>query len=185
MTSRITSENVTNPLRRALRFFAPAQPRLKLKPALASVPGMTPKENRILIVDDDAVIRKTSALKLEAYGYNVVTASDGPTAIQAARTQKPDLILLDLCLPSDVGAVVWDGFLLMGWLQRLQETKDIPIIVITSGDPERYKFESLTKGAVGFFPKPLDHRKLASVIERAVRKEAADLGPGEIVEFEV
>jgi hypothetical protein len=61
-----------------------------------------PKRKKLLIIDDDAVVLKTTAMQLQAAGYAVVTASDGSSAIQAVRKEKPDLILLDLTFPPDV-----------------------------------------------------------------------------------
>jgi len=127
---------------------------------------------KILVVDDDAVILKTTCMKLKAHGFAVVTATDGPAAISAVRTEKPDLILLDISLPPNVGAVEWDGLLIISWLRRLEEARHIPIIVITGGDPMEYKNRSLAAGAMAFFNKPIDHTDLVSVIERVVRQEA-------------
>jgi len=127
---------------------------------------------KILIVDDDAVILNTTSMKLNARGFAVVTAMGGPSAISAVRNEKPDLILLDISLPPNVGAVAWDGLLIISWLRRLEETRHIPIIVITGGDPMEYKNRSLAAGAMGFFHKPIDHTDLISVIERAVSQDS-------------
>lgn len=128
---------------------------------------------RILLVDDDAIILKTTSMKLESRGYTVATATDGANAIHAVRKEKPDLILLDLSFPADAGggAVPWDGFLIMSWLHRLDEARNIPVIVITGGDPVRYKDRSLASGAIAFFHKPLDHHNLLSLIERTVYQD--------------
>jgi CheY-like chemotaxis protein len=138
----------------------------------ASGSGHASSPKKILIVDDDAVILKTTALKLKSRGHTVVTATDGPTAIGAVRNQKPDLILLDISLPPNMGAVAWDGLLIMSWLRRLEEASQIPIIVITGSDPTQYKNRSLEAGAVAFFHKPIDHGNLLAVIERAVGQDA-------------
>ncbi|MEI9865127.1 MAG: response regulator [Limisphaerales bacterium] len=68
------------------------------------------KAKRILIVDDNEVILKTVSLKLQGAGYKVVTALDGAEAVAAVRREAPDLILLDISFPPDVGGVEWDGF---------------------------------------------------------------------------
>ena len=127
---------------------------------------------KILLVDDDAIVLKTTAMKLKSQSYTVTTASDGAGAIRAARNERPDLILLDLSFPADVGGVAWDGFLIISWLRRVPETKDIPVIIITGGEPARNQDRSLTNGALAFFHKPLDHDALLSVIEGAVRQES-------------
>src|SRR5512136_2500361 len=115
---------------------------------------------KILVVDDNAVILKTISVKLAANGYNVVTAEDGGAAVSAVRREKPDLILLDISFPPDVahgGGVAWDGFLIMNWLRRLEEGKNVPIIVITGGDPAKCKDKALAAGATGFFRKPVNN----------------------------
>src|SRR5216683_1930362 len=93
---------------------------------------------KILVVDDSPVILKALSLKLTAAGYDVLTAEDGAGAVNQARREKPDLILLDISFPPDVahgGGVAWDGFLIMGWVRRMDEGRNIPIIIITGGDP--------------------------------------------------
>ena len=133
---------------------------------------------KILIVDDNRVILKTMSMKLTANGYDVVTAEDGSGAVSMVRKEKPDLILLDLSFPPDVahgGGVAWDGFVIMTWLRRLDEAKNIPIIVITGGDPAKCKDRALAAGAVNFFHKPINNDELLIVIGEALAKVA--VGP--------
>ena len=95
---------------------------------------------KILIVDDDAVIIKTTSAKLKSNGYQVITAMDAAEAVSAVRQNRPDLILLDISFPPDVahgGSVDWDGLKIMAWLQRIDEAKNIPVIIISGGDPEK------------------------------------------------
>src|ERR1051325_5335914 len=137
---------------------------------------------RVLIVDDDEVIRTGLALKLQHHGYDVLTAVDGSEAVSTARHERPDLILLDITFPPDVahgGGVPWDGFLIMDWLHRLEEAKDIPIIVITGGAPEKFKERALAKGAAGFFHKPIPNDELLAEIKRLIGEGAPPpLPPG-------
>jgi CheY-like chemotaxis protein len=131
------------------------------------------KRKKILVVDDSLVILKTVSMKLAANGYDVVTAEDGSAAVSAVRKEKPDLILLDLSFPPDVapgGGVAWDGFLIMNWLRRLEEAKNIPIIVITGGDPVKNKDRALAAGAANFFHKPIDNDGLLAVIQQTLAK---------------
>ena len=128
---------------------------------------------KILVVDDSIVILKTISMKLTSNGYEVCTAQDGAEAVSAVRRCKPDLILLDLCFPPDVahgGVVAWDGFLIMDWLRRLDEAKSIPIIVITGGDPMKYKDRALAAGAVSFFHKPINSDELLTAIRKTLEK---------------
>jgi two-component system KDP operon response regulator KdpE len=135
---------------------------------------------KILVIDDSLLILKMMSLKLAANGYDVITAEDGGTAVSAVRTEKPDLILLDLSFPPDVahgGGVAWDGFLIMTWLQRLEEAKHIPIIVISGGDPAKYRDRALAAGAVYFFHKPIDNDALLNVIRDTLAKSTAGIQP--------
>jgi len=137
---------------------------------------------KVLIVDDDEVIRTGLALKLQHHGYDVLTAVDGSEAVSTARHERPDLILLDITFPPDVahgGGVPWDGFLIMDWLHRLEEAKGIPVIVITGGAPEKFKERALAKGAAGFFHKPIPNDELLAEIKRLIGEGAPPpLPPG-------
>jgi CheY-like chemotaxis protein len=122
---------------------------------------------KILIVDDNEVILKTLSLKLKA-DYDVVTAVDGSQAVSAVRTQKPDLILLDIGFPPEVSSVPWDGFRIIQWLRRMDEAKKTPIIIITGGEAERYKERALAEGAMAFFQKPIDNEELLTTIHQTL-----------------
>ncbi len=124
---------------------------------------------KILVIDDSRIILKTLSLKLTANGYDVVTAIDGSEAIAAVRHDKPDLILLDIGFPIDVGhggGVPWDGFLIMDWLRRMDEAKDTPFIIITGGDPAKFKDRALKAGAISFFHKPIENNELLIAIRQ-------------------
>jgi two-component system chemotaxis response regulator CheY len=130
---------------------------------------------KILIVDDDAIILKTTSLKLKANGYTVVNAADGAEAIAAVREEKPDLVILDINLPRDVsygGGVAWDGFLLMHWFRQFKEIKDAPVILMSGDDPAEHKYRAFASGALAFFHKPIDHEKLLSLIRRTFDSQA-------------
>ena len=129
--------------------------------------SLLPETRKILVVDDSQVILKVLSLKLKSAGYEVFTAADGSSAVSAARQHKPDLIILDINFPPDVahgGGVAWDAFVIMQWMRRIEGLSDIPVIIITSGDPEKYRAQSLAAGAIAFFPKPIDHNQLITTI---------------------
>jgi CheY-like chemotaxis protein len=122
---------------------------------------------KILVVDDSAVVLKTLELKLKAAGFNVITANEGGGALTIIRRDRPDLILLDIDFPPDVshgGGIAWNGILIMQWLGRIEEAKDIPIIIITGQDPEKYRSQAMKLGARGFFSKPVNHEALSQAI---------------------
>jgi CheY-like chemotaxis protein len=165
---------------------APAAP----KPSTAAnevVPNR-PVRGKILIVDDDAVIRKTTAMKLQSEGYSVLMASDGAAALQAVRTERPALILLDLIFPPDVahgGNGSWDGFGLISWLRRVPEAEGVPIIMISGGQPAQYEQRALEAGALAFFQKPINHQTLNAFIERVLSDSSAETVGSPAHDFEV
>lgn len=121
-------------------------------------------QKKLLVVDDNEVIVKTISVKLKSAGFQVFTALDGAEAVALVRKEKPDLILLDLGFPPDIGGVPWDGFRIMEWLRRVDESKKIPIIVITGGAGDKDKERALASGAVAFLYKPLDHDELLKLV---------------------
>lgn len=132
----------------------------------AAAPG-----KKILLVDDNSAILKIMSFKLKSAGYQVVTAVDGSQAISTARKENPDLILLDIMFPPDVGhggGVGWDAFVIMEWLRRDDEGRKIPIIIMSGADPAIYKERSLAAGAIAFFHKPIDNRELLEAIHKAL-----------------
>ena len=119
---------------------------------------------KILVVDDNEIVVKTLSLKLQGAGYQVITALDGAEAVAAARKGSPDLILLDISFPPDVGGVPWDGFRIMEWFQRLDMAKKIPIIIITGTEDPKARERATSSGAIAYFQKPLEHDYLIKVI---------------------
>ncbi len=128
----------------------------------SSASGAQPK--KILVVDDNEIVIKSITLKLQGAGYQVITAMDGSEAVAMARRETPDLILLDVSFPPDVGGVAWDGFRIMEWFHRLDTAKKIPVIVITGNEEPKVKERATAAGAVAFFQKPLEHDYLLKVI---------------------
>ena len=127
------------------------------------VTSTTPQQ-KVLIVDDNDVIVKTIAVKLNGAGFKTFVALDGAEAVSLVRKEKPDLIVLDISFPPDVAGVPWDGFRIMEWLRRVDDSKKIPIIVITGGAGDKDKDRALASGAVGFLYKPLDHEELLKMV---------------------
>jgi len=130
---------------------------------------MEQQKTLILIVDDNEVVVKTLSMKLKASGYEVVTAPDGSAAISSVRKQPPALILLDISFPPDVahgGGVSWDGFQILGWLNRMEEAKNVPVIIITGSDSPRLKERAMASGAAAFFQKPVDNDELVAAVQK-------------------
>jgi len=123
-----------------------------------------PVAKKILVIDDNEIILKTTSMKLQSAGYEVFTALDGSEGVSLVRKEKPDLVLLDITFPPDVSGVSWDGFRIMDWLHRVDETKKIPIVVISGVVDEKNKQRATASGAVAFFPKPGNFDEMIKVI---------------------
>ena len=143
-------------------------------PATQSASTTVPSKN-VLVVDDDEIIRVTTGSKLQKAGYQVRTAGDCSEAIAAVGENRPDIILLDLNFPPDVGhggMVAWDGFRLMHWLRGLQNTGDTEFIVISGSNSADCKRRAMATGAAAYFQKPLDHERLLQVMHRELERRA-------------
>ena len=104
---------------------------------------------KLLLVDDEAELVSALQEDLQARGYQVLTASDGMTAVELARSERPDLILLDLMLP------VLDGYRVLKLLKSDERFRAIPILVITARANEEDWALALECGADGCLTKPL------------------------------
>jgi DNA-binding response OmpR family regulator len=138
------------------------------------------KSRKILVVDDNKIILKTTATKLRDAGYEVLTAEDGGSAIRQVRQLQPDLIILDLNFPADVGhggGIPWDGFLIISWLRQMVGAEKIPVIVITGGDVEKHKDRWEEAGVLDVFLKPIDHEALLATIRWNLDKDAVAQDP--------
>lgn len=117
-------------------------------------------KQKILIVDDDRDLILALAVRLRGKGYDVVSASDGVSALATARKETPDLVLLDLGLPAG------DGFVVLERMRSLIPLAATPIIVLSARDAASNKERVLKLGAVAFFQKPPDNDELLSAIRR-------------------
>jgi len=131
------------------------------------------QNQKILVVDDNQVVLKAFEMKLNSLGFQVLTARDGASAVSLARQEKPDLIVLDINFPPDVGSsgLQWDGFNIMQWMQRFQEVASTPVIIITGGDPAKLKAKAIAAGAVAFFQKPINQDEFIMAVRRALGQQ--------------
>lgn len=131
----------------------------------------------ILIIDDCIVFLKAMSMKLRAHGYDVVTAVDGAAAVSTIRQMKPNLILLDLSFPPDVahgGGVSWDGYLILNWLRRMEDAKDIPVFIVSATEVTSKRAELRAAGVVDCFLKPVDNEELIGAINRVLKESPED-----------
>jgi DNA-binding response OmpR family regulator len=137
---------------------------------LNPVTGGVPK--RILVVEDELVVRGALQQLLSGQGYEVITAADGSEALRQASGFTPDLILLDLGLPTDpFGGGIADGFGVMEWLRRGKQEKPIPIIVLTARQDPESRRRAIDLGASVYLTKPFKAAELFQAI-RIVLDEA-------------
>lgn len=117
----------------------------------------------ILLIEDNAQNRYLTTFLLERQGFFVISASDGPSGIDKARTQQADLVLLDIQLP------LMDGYEVARALRSMDQLADTPIIAVTSyampGDRER----CLEAGCSGYIEKPINPKTFVEEIEQFIR----------------
>jgi DNA-binding response OmpR family regulator len=140
-------------------------------PVIPQEPATRPE--KILVVDDDPIILQTLSLKLKSRGFQVLTARDGSEAVNVTRQEKPDLMVLDVNFPPDVGGVDWNGFVFAQWLRRMSEAKDTPVIVMSGTDRKEYQERATSAGAAAFFQKPIDNEQLLASIDMALLGKAS------------
>ena len=104
--------------------------------------------SKILIADDDPLLVRLVAFKLEAQGHQVLQAADGEAALALASEHAPDLIVLDGMMPSI------DGFEVLRRLKESDQTRDIPVIMLTARRLEKDVVSGLTLGARDYLVKP-------------------------------
>ncbi len=112
------------------------------------------RRTRILLIDDEERIVNFLALKLKVSGYDVVCARDGEKGLKIARTNAPDLILLDIIMPGIDGLEV---------LRRLRQFSDLPVIILSA--KEHIAEEVLSLGANSYMSKPFSPDDLIARIK--------------------
>jgi PleD family two-component response regulator len=116
------------------------------------------KRKKILLVDDAETALMMERMILSGEPYEVVTARDGEEAISRAVIEKPDLILLDVVMPK------MDGFAVCKALRSREETRQVPIILVTTrGEPQNVE-EGFVSGCSDFITKPMDRLVLIAKI---------------------
>lgn len=116
---------------------------------------------KILVVDDEPTLVATLKYNLEREKYQVITAADGPAAVEAARGARPDLILLDLMLPGLDGIEV---------CRILRKEMNVPIIMLTAKATEVDKVVGLEIGADDYVTKPFGTRELLARVRAHLRR---------------
>lgn len=120
---------------------------------------------KILLVDDEPELVELLKFRLEANDYKVIIANNGEACLEKAKTEAPDVILLDLIMP------VMDGYQAAHKLKEMPEAKDIPVILFTASYARDMKEKAKDLGAFDYLIKPFDPEELLKKINQALRKK--------------
>ncbi|KRE86742.1 histidine kinase [Rhodanobacter sp. Soil772] len=123
-----------------------------------------PKEACILVVDDSATIRAVLGKMLAQNGHVVLKAADGESALEIARTERPDLVFLDIVMPG------MSGFAVLRALRHDLLTRDIPIVMISGNLQATEQFYVQRFGADDFMKKPFGRSEVFARIEHLTRR---------------
>jgi DNA-binding response OmpR family regulator len=136
--------------------------------------AMTATE-RILVVDDEPMVREVIVAYLEREGFRVVEATTGTEALRQIAESRPDLVVLDVMLPEI------DGFSV---LAALRKANDIPVILLTARTEEPDRVLGLELGADDYVVKPFSPRELVARVRSVLRRSAAPVSPPQVLEFD-
>jgi DNA-binding response OmpR family regulator len=136
---------------------------------------------RVLVIDDEAPIRLLCRVNLEAEGMEVLEAADGPTGLETARAERPDVILLDVMMPG------LDGWRVAEALLDDERTEGIPIVFLTARAELRDRARGIDLGGVDYVTKPFNPVDLAPLVrdlsDRVERGERDDLRREKLTEL--
>lgn len=129
---------------------------------------------RVLVVDDEPIVRDVVARYLERDGHTILQASDGETARELLEHEQPTLVVLDVMLPG------LDGLALMRWIRA---RSDLPVILLTARGDESDRIVGLELGADDYVTKPFSPRELAARVRSVLRRAPEGDPRAERVEF--
>jgi DNA-binding response OmpR family regulator len=135
---------------------------------------MSPSSGTVLVIEDDADIRRLLRAILEREGFAILGASDGQEGLRRLYASRPDLIILDVTMPG-----------LDGWetLERVRELSNVPVLILTARASEMEKVRGLRDGADDYLTKPFGHQELLARIEALLRRARA-AGPAPDAEMQ-
>jgi two-component system, OmpR family, alkaline phosphatase synthesis response regulator PhoP len=119
---------------------------------------------KVLLIDDEQPIRLLCRVNLEAAGMQVVEAPDGPSGIEAARSERPDVILLDVMMPG------YDGWQVAEELLDDSRTSSTPIVFLTARAEFQDRAADIEAGGLDYVTKPFNPIDLAPLVERVARR---------------
>jgi CheY-like chemotaxis protein len=168
-TLRATERSGGQPARRP-RLRLPWPARRRDSRSGAALAGAAAGESRptgptrVLVVDDESSIRMLCRVNLTRAGIEVLEAADGEEALELARAEHPDLVLLDVMMPG------LDGWTVAAELAARPETRDIPVVFLTARAESADRRRGHDLGGVGYVVKPFDPIVLAEVVESVLER---------------
>lgn len=126
---------------------------------------------KILVCDDERHIVRLIQVNLERQGYQVVTAFDGKEGLEKIRSEKPNLVVLDVMMP------YMDGFEVLKSLRREPETENLPVIMLTAKAQDKDVFEGYHYGADMYLTKPFNPMELVTFVKRIAAGNDESGGP--------
>jgi chemosensory pili system protein ChpA (sensor histidine kinase/response regulator) len=114
----------------------------------------------VLVVDDSVTVRRVSQRVLERSGYAVVLARDGLDALEKLQTASPAVVLLDIEMPR------MDGFELLRRLRQDPQTRELPVVMITSRSADKHREYALQLGATAYLGKPFNESELLTLLKQ-------------------
>ncbi len=140
-----------------------------------------PVHGKILVIDDNPVIQRAVYLMFRDRGYKILMSGDIADALSVVRYERPNLILMDINFAAEnslPGAD--DGFSATEWLHQIPDAEKLPVVIISSSDPEEVEARALAAGAVGVLQKPFDSEELFALVKKYIptrsRRLADNLG---------
>ncbi len=115
---------------------------------------------KVLVCDDERHIVRLIQVNLERQGYTVVTAFDGKEGLEKIRSEKPDMVVLDVMMP------YMDGFEVLKTIRREPETENLPVIMLTAKAQDKDVFEGYHYGADMYLTKPFNPMELVAFVKR-------------------
>jgi signal transduction histidine kinase/DNA-binding response OmpR family regulator len=148
-------------------ILLPAQAAAQLSGAAGEPePGVAEAKGTVLVIDDDAGAREVIRRMLTREGYRVLEAADGPQGLALARAESPDVITLDVLLPST------DGWKVLGELKADEALRNTPVVMMTIVEDRNLGF---ALGAADYLVKPVDRDQLLATIRRTLPASAAQV----------
>jgi CheY-like chemotaxis protein/CRP-like cAMP-binding protein len=121
---------------------------------------------KVLLIEDDTVLRENTAELLELSNYEVITAANGQLGLEVAKNNKPDIIICDIMMP------ILDGYGVLEGLSKYQETKFIPFIFLSAKTERQDVRKGMDLGADDYITKPFTEDEIVSAIESRIAKAA-------------